>query len=132
MNTTMATEFLTRCFRPGETVALLLRCEEPAKVVQRIVRREQATAPAYMRWLAHENANGMNVYVAANPLRSGSLKRTKESIAEVRYLYIDIDVDGDARLAALRTSAGVPTPTALISTSPDKYQVLWLAKASTS
>ena len=63
--------------------------------------------------------------MAANPLRPGSRKRTKESIADVRHLYIDIDVDGDARIAALRGSHEVPTPTAILSTSPGKYQVLW-------
>ena len=125
MNTTMATDFLTRCFRPGETIALLLRRESPARVVQRIVRLEQATTPAYMRWLAHQNANGVNVYVAANPLRPGSRKRTKECIAEVRRLYLDIDSDGDARVASLRASDAVPAPHAILSTSLGKYQVLW-------
>ena len=67
----------------------------------------------------------MNIYVAANPLRSGSRKRTKESIASVRHLYIDIDTDGDARLLRLRASDAVPAPTAILSTSPGKYQVLW-------
>ena len=125
MNTTMANEFLTRCFGPDETIAILLRREEPAKIVQRIVRREQVTAAGYLRWLAHENASGMNVYVAANLLRSGSRKRTKECIAEVRHLYLDIDHDGEARLAALRASDDVPDPNAIISTSPGKYQVIW-------
>lgn len=104
---------------------MLLRREEPARIAQRIVRLEQATTPAYMRWLAHENASGLNVYVAANPLRARSRKRTKECIAEIRHLYIDIDYDGDARLAALRASDAVPNPSALIATSPGKYQVLW-------
>ena len=125
MNTTTATEFLTRCFGPGETIALLLRREEPARIAQRILRLEQATAAAYMRWLAHENASGMNVFIAANPLRTGSRKRTKESIAEVRRLYLDIDSDGDARIAAMRASGAVPRPSAILSTSPNKYQVLW-------
>ena len=125
MNTTMATDFLTRCFHPGETIALLLRRESPARIVQCIVHLEQAITPAYMRWLAHENANGVNVYVAANPLRSGSRKRTKEAIAEVRRLYLDIDSDGDARIASLRASDAVPAPNAILSTSPSKYQVLW-------
>lgn len=125
MNTTMATEFLTRCFCAGETIALLLRSEEPAKVAQRIILMEQAMTPTYMRWLAHENTSGMNVYVAANPLRPGSRKRTKENIAEFRYLYMDMDVDGDAGLATLRASNVIPQPTVLISTSPGKYQVLW-------
>jgi hypothetical protein len=121
----IAKDFLTRCFAPGETIALLLRNESTAKTQQRIVLLQQALAPRYLGWLAHENHAGANVYVAANPLHSGSRKRTKESIASVRHLYIDIDEDGDTRLAALRASDVVPTPTAILSTSLGKYQVLW-------
>ena len=121
----IAVDFLTRCFAPGETIAVLLRRENPVSAAQRVVRLEQALAPRYLGWLAHENSTGANVYVAANPLHSGSRKRTKESIASVRYLYIDIDTDGEARLAALRASDAVPTPTAILSTSPGKYQALW-------
>src|ERR1700733_9049822 len=120
-----AADFLSRCFATGDSIALLLRRDNAERPTQRIVRLEQALAPTYLRWLAHENRIGANVYVAANPLRSGSRRRTKESIASVRHLYIDIDTDGDARLAALRLSDAVPTPTAILSTSPGKYQVLW-------
>jgi hypothetical protein len=121
----LAHEFLTRSFTPGETLAVLLRGEYPVRTQQRIVRFECAVAPRYLRWLAYENARGANIYVAANPLRFGSRKRTKESIDEVRHLYIDIDSDGDARLAAIRTSDTVPIPSTILSTSPGKYQVLW-------
>ena len=121
----LAHEFLTRSFTPGETLAVLLRSEYPVKTQQRIVRFECAIAPRYLRWLAYENARGANIYVAANPLRFGSRKRTKESIDEVRHLYIDIDSDGDARLAAVRSSDTVPIPSTILSTSPGKYQVLW-------
>jgi hypothetical protein len=34
-------------------------------------------------------------------------------------------VDGEARIAALRASDAVPAPSAILSTSPGKYQVLW-------
>jgi hypothetical protein len=121
----MARDFLTRCFAPGETIALLLRNESATTTQQRVVTLEQALASRYVAWLARENHYGANVYVAANPLRSGSRKRTKDCIASIRHLYLDIDTDGDARLAALRASDAVPTPTALLSTSPGKYQVLW-------
>jgi hypothetical protein len=120
-----ATDFLTRCFAPGDTIARLLRRENGERPTQRVVRVEQALAPRYLGWLAHENATGANVYVAANPLCSGSRRRTKESIAEVRHLYIDIDADGEARVATLLASDAVPTPTTVLSTSPNKYQVLW-------
>ena len=120
-----AKEFLTRCFAPGETIAFLLRSESADRPGQRIVRLEQAIAPAYLRWLAHENHSGANIYVAANPLRSGSRRRTKDSIALVRHLYIDIDTNGEARMAALRASDAVPLPTTILATSPGKYQALW-------
>jgi hypothetical protein len=125
MNTQTAHEFLTRCFHPGETIALLLRKESPSSTTQRIVTLEQATASRYLAWLRYENHNGANVYVAANPLRSGSRKRTKDCIAEVRHLYLDIDVDGNNRIATLMESEAVPVPNVVLSTSPDKYQVLW-------
>ncbi len=120
-----AKDFLTRCFAPGETIALLLRTESPAKTQQRVVTLLQALAPRYLGWLAHQNHHGANIYVAANPLHSGSRRRTKECVASVRHLYIDIDTDGDARLASLRASNAVPVPSAILSTSPGKYQVLW-------
>ena len=124
MNRTAA-DFLSRCFAVGDSIALLLRRDNAERPTQRIVRLEQALAPTYLRWLAYENHAGANVYVAANPLRPGSRKRTKESITSVRHLYIDIDTDGDARLAALLASDAVPTPNVILSTSPGKHQVLW-------
>jgi RepB DNA-primase from phage plasmid len=121
----LAEDFLTRCFAPGEFIALLLRREKPVSVTQRVVLLERAVTPRYLGWLAHENSAGANIYVAANPLRSGTRKRMKESVASVRHLYLDIDSDGEAKLAVLLNSDRVPKPTAIISTSPNKYQVLW-------
>ena len=121
----IAIRFLNRCFGREETIALLLRRESPGVTTQRVVTLETALAPRYRAWLAYENGTGANIYVAANPLRAGSRKRTKESIASVRHLYLDLDTDGDARLAALRASKLVPPPTSILSTSPGKYQVFW-------
>lgn len=121
----IAIRFLSRCFAPDETIALLLRRENAAAPMQRIIMLETALAQRYRAWLAYENGIGSNIYVAANPLVAGSHKRTKENIASVRHLYIDIDTNGDARLAALRASNMVPAPNSILSTSPGKYQVLW-------
>ena len=125
-NTTVtAAEFLTRCFAPGETIALFLRRELPRAMIQRIVRVETVLAPRYLAWLVKENAAGANVYVAANPLRSESRRRTKECIVSVRHLYLDLDADGEARITSLRASDAVPPPNAVLSTSLGKYQILW-------
>jgi hypothetical protein len=63
-----AQDFLIRCFAPGEFIALLLPREKPVAVTQRVVLLEHAIAPRYLDWLAHQNAAGANIYVAANPL----------------------------------------------------------------
>jgi hypothetical protein len=123
--TSTAADFLTRCFAPNETIALLVRKESPNETIQRIAPLEHALAPRYLGWLAHENSIGANIYVAANPLRSDSRKRTKDCIASVRHLYLDLDIDGEARLASLRASHAVPAPTGVLSTSLGKYQILW-------
>ena len=120
-----AIRFLNRCFAPDETIALLLRGENDAAPAQRVIALETALTPRYLAWLGHQNAAGANVYVAANPLRPGSRRRTKERIASARHLYLDIDADGDTWLAALRASDLVPAPSAILSTSAGKYQVLW-------
>ena len=121
----VAAQFLTRSFAFSETIALLLRRGDGVRPQQRIVTVEQVLQARYLAWLAHQNQTGANVYVSGNPLIPGSRKRTKEFIASVRHLYIDIDTDGEARLAALRASDLVPTPNAILSTSPGKYQALW-------
>lgn len=121
----VAQRFLKHCFREYETIALLLRSENPVRVQQRVVTVKQALAPRYMAWLAYENAAGTNAYAAANPLRPGSRRRTKDAIVEVRHLYLDIDADGDARLALVRASDAVPQPSIILNTSPNKYQLLW-------
>ena len=68
--------------------------------------------------------SGANTYLVANPLRSDERKRTKDSTATVRRLYLDFDVEGEPRLTSLRTSDTVPTPTAVLSISLRKYQIL--------
>ena len=123
--TATAADFLTRCFAPGETIALLIRREVPAATIQRIVQLETAIEPRYLGWLAQENAAGANIHVSANPLRSASRRRTKECVASIRHLYLDLDTDGETRLNSLRASDSVPPPNAVLSTSLGKYQILW-------
>jgi hypothetical protein len=129
--TSTAAAFLRRCFASGETVALLLRRDIPGQTLQRIVSLDTALAPRYLGWLVHQNCSGANIHVSANPLRMGSHKRTKACIAAIRHLYLDLDSDGQMRLAALRASDDVPPMNAIISTSPGKYQVLWRVEAFT-
>ena len=121
----LAIQFLTRSFAFSETIAILLRRDDGSRSQHRIVTVEQVLQARYLAWLSYENQMGANIYASANPLRPGSRKRTKECVASVRHLYIDIDEDGEARLSALMSSDQVPAPTSILSTSTGKYQALW-------
>jgi len=110
---------------------LYLRREDPVATIQRIVPLERALAPRYIGWLAHEKCHRHEISSVFQSLRTGSRKRTKECIAAVRHLYLDLDSDGEARL----TSSGSPMrfhpPNAVLSTSIGKYQVLWRVEGFT-
>jgi len=123
--TGVARDFLRRSFSRGETIALLIRHQSPGQTWQRILPLERVLEPHYLGWLAHENWQGANIHVGANPLWPHSRKRTKDSIARVRHLYLDFDHGGELRLATLRASDRVPKPNAIVSTSVSRYQVLW-------
>jgi RepB DNA-primase from phage plasmid len=128
---TVAARFLAASFAPGETIAILIRHQAPNQTLQRIAPLERVLQPRYLGWLAHQNADGANIHVSANPLWPHSRKRTKDSIARVRHLYLDLDHEGEARLAFLQVCDRVPTLNAIVSTSAGKYQVLWRVEGFT-
>jgi hypothetical protein len=121
----VAGKFLDQWFSAEDTFALVLRHADPSRTRQRIVRQSDLLKSNYLGWLAHENAQGANVYFSVNSLLPDAKKRTKNAIAEPRALYLDLDEDGDRKLNAIRASANVPPPTFVIRTSPRKYQILW-------
>ena len=96
-----AADFLTRCFAPGESIALLLRRENPAGILQRIVPLERALAPRYLGWLAHENSIGANIYVAAN--RSGPLKRFPRQMQSSRHRSVNTKSSGELTASLLNS-----------------------------
>jgi hypothetical protein len=127
----IARQFLSEWFAPEETFALLTRYPQASRTVQRIVRLTDLMKSNYLGWLAFENCRGANVYFSINPLSIGARKRTKSAVTAAKGLYLDLDSDGDRRLAALSESNAVPSPTAVIHTSMGKHQVIWRVKGFT-
>jgi len=121
----IAGEFLSEWFSAEDTFALFLRHAAPSRTRQRIIRQGDLLKSNYLGWLAHENAHGGNVYFSVNSLLPDAKKRTKNAIAEARALYLDLDEDGDRKMAAIQASQDVPPPSIVIRTSPGKYQILW-------
>jgi hypothetical protein len=120
-----APEYVRALFEPGDNAAILVRNRRTGKTVQRIARAEAIVSPKFQEWLAAQNAAGADVYVGMNPIKDGAYSRTRESIRDIRHVYLDLDRNGDASLEAIRNSPNIPGPNFVLDTSPDKHQVVW-------
>jgi hypothetical protein len=120
-----ASEYVLALHSPEDRVAVLLRNRVRGQTMQRILAAEAIASPPFLYWLIEQNAAGADVFLGMNPIKENSYNRTKESIREVRHVYLDLDESARASLQAIRTSGDIPTPNVVLDTSPEKHQVIW-------
>ena len=102
---------------------------------QRVLTREEALSPEFSKRLKFLNARGLNIIVCANPLKPDATTRSKDSVATIRHLVMDIDtkkdeatgqiVTGKELLDSMLASPDCPQPYYILNTSPDNYQAIW-------
>src|SRR5438132_76352 len=114
-------EYIKDNFGPSDRLAVVIKRRQ--KDVQRLVTAEQLAGPRFQAWLKFENAHGGNV--SMNPLKPDARGRTKQDIAMVRHLYLDLDHNGDHALAAILDDPRLPKPSYVLNTSLGKHQVIW-------
>lgn len=126
----IAADFLSEWSTRDETFAFLVRYPDDARLLQRIICLTDLLSRNYLGWLAFENYCGGNVYFSINPLAPKATRRIKDVVIEAKALYLDLDLDGDAKLAAIHRSESVPPPSAVIQTSkgklPSPMACLWV------
>lgn len=119
-------QYIRWLFDPSDKLALLVRTRERGETTQRITTAARATEDFFQNWLRLKNdKQSSDVYVGMNPLKPEARDRTKESIHAIRHLYLDLDQDAERSLAAVEQSKLVPSPNAILETSPDKLQLVW-------
>jgi hypothetical protein len=118
-------EYVLALFEPADNVAILSRNRRTGRTIQRIATAENVVDPQFQSWLRGENAAGSDIFIGMNPVKNGADGRTKENIAIIRHLYLDLDRGGQDALAAIRNSPEVPAPNFVLDTSQDKHQVVW-------
>jgi hypothetical protein len=123
--TLSASEYVLALYEPADNVAVLARNRSTGQTVQRITTAETLVAPEFQSWLKRENSAGADIFIGMNPIKDGAYNRTKDSIREIRHLYLDLDNHGDEAIEAIRNSPEVPAPNFVLDTSPDKHQVVW-------
>jgi hypothetical protein len=110
-------------FRPEDRLALVIKNSD--RLVQRIATAEQLAGPRFQSWIRLENVRGGNIYVSMNPLKPDAQGRTKQDIAVVRHVYLDLDQNGPQALSRILSDPQLPTPSYVLNTSTGKYQIIW-------
>ncbi|MGC2815232.1 MAG: DNA-primase RepB domain-containing protein, partial [Candidatus Acidiferrum sp.] len=95
------------------------------ETIQRITSAQKASGPEFQAWLRYKNASGSDIYIGMNPLRRDASTRTKEDIACIRHVYLDLDHGGPEALESLENSSAVPKPSYVLTSSPGKFQIVW-------
>jgi hypothetical protein len=120
-----APQYVLALHQPEDRVAVLVRNRVREQTMQRILSAEDIASPPFQDWLKEQNNAGADIFLGMNPLRACSFARNKESIREIRHVYLDLDEDTAASLRAIRTDGNTPVPNFVLDTSPEKNQVIW-------
>ena len=92
---------------------------------QRIATAERIVSDEFQAWLRSQNARGLGVYISINPLKPEATRRTKEDVAEIRHVYLDVDEGGAAARDALLARDDIPAPNDILTSSPNRFQFVW-------
>jgi hypothetical protein len=120
-----SSDYISDNFQPDDRLALVIKNQKNSQLSQYIVSAERMAMRGYQAWLRFEDSQGSDIYVGMNPLKSSSRRRTKDDIALVRHLYLDLDHQGLQSLEAICDDTRIPNPSYVLNTSQDKYQVVW-------
>jgi len=120
-----ASEYVLDNFEPGDRIAVLVLNRDFGETIQRITSAQKAASPEFQAWLRYKNANGSDIYIGMNPLRSDASTRTKEDIESIRHVYLDLDHGGPEALQSIENSTVVPKPNYILTSSPGKFQISW-------
>lgn len=122
-------EYILDNFEQSDRIALLVLNRTLGETIQRITSAQKASSSEFQSWLRYKNANGSDIYMGMNPLRQDASTRTKEDIASIRHVYLDLDQGGPEALASVEKSSAVPKPNYVLTSSPGKFQVVWKVDA---
>ena len=120
-----AAEYVLALHNQDDRVAVLVRNRARHGPPDESCSQKTLRVPPFRIGLKEQNDRWRRHLLRMNPLRANSFARTKESIREIRHVYLDLDEDAAASLRAIRTDSNTPVPNFVLDTSPEKHQVIW-------
>jgi RepB DNA-primase N-terminal domain len=121
----IARQYIDENFEPSEWLAVVIRNRESNETIQRIATADKIRSHDFQSWLRYKNANGSDIYLSLNTFKEQARGRTKADIKQIRHLYLDLDEEGQRKLAAIQNDTSVPPPNYVLNTSPQKFQIIW-------
>ena len=116
--------FLKAGYEPEDWVAVFLKSYDTGETAQRVLPLSAVIAPRFQAWLRFRNAGRWNIYVSVNAVAPGR-SRTKDAVADVRHVFLDVDRDGPRLLSELALRRDLPSPSYVLHTSPRRVHVFW-------
>src|SRR4051812_16659313 len=121
----IAREYLHDHFESTDRLAVVVLDTRTRFATQRLAGVEAIASPDFQAWLRHKNAQRCEIYVSMNALHPSARGRQKADVQVVRHVYLDVDRNGADVVKAILSRPDVPNPTSVITSSPDKRQVVW-------
>lgn len=121
-----AVTFLRTAYRDEDWVAVFLKNYRTGATAQRVLPAVDAASDRFQAWLRYMNARRWNVYVSVNAVRPGR-SRTRGSVAAIRHVFLEDDIDGLELVAALATCPELPPVSYVTHSSPNRLHLLWRA-----
>ena len=123
--------FLRTAFHEDDWVAVFLKSYQSGRVAQRVRPVQQIQSAKFQAWLRAENAAGANVYVSVNTLAPDQRSRRRDSVREIRHVFLDADSAAQEVLDAIETTA-LPSPSYVMRSSPGRAHLFWRVSRFTS
>jgi hypothetical protein len=122
---------LQTAFHEDDWVAVFLKSYQSGRVAQRVRPVQQIQGAKFQAWLRAENAAGANIYVSVNTLAPDQRSRRRDSVREIRHVFLDADSAAQEVLDAIETTA-LPSPSYVMRSSPGRAHLFWRVSRFTS
>jgi hypothetical protein len=124
-------EFLRRAYEGDDWIAMLMKRYDTGATVQRVGPVDMFQQANMQAWLRMMNAHRFNLFVSVNNVTPGHRSRTREAIATVRHVFVEVDHDSRRVLATIAARRDLPAPSYVVQSSPDRVHVFWRATGFT-
>jgi hypothetical protein len=117
--------FLRTAFEPQDWVAIFLKSYDTGQVARRVGAVSWVVSARFQAWLSVMSSHKFNVYVSVNAIASGRHSRTRDAIATIRHVFLEVDEDANAVCARVEVRRDLPPPSYVLHSSLHRIHLFW-------